>query len=130
MSIPCRDDLARIVREELTRFRPVVVYLYGSVAKGTPRPESDLDVAFLPSFACDAYDVFRAEQVLAAKLGRDVDLADLSRAGAVLKAQVLEHGERLLVCDAERAAEFEMLALSDYARLNEERREVLALFGR
>jgi hypothetical protein len=32
--------------------------------------------------------------------------------------------------EIEQAQEFEMYALSDYARTNEERREVLARFGR
>jgi len=117
------------VCQALAKFQPVVVYLFGSVAGQRARPESDVDFAFLPATPADAYEVFQAAQELASALGREVDLVDLSRASAVMKAQVLQTGRRLLVTDERRAAEFEMYALSDYARANEERRAVLAAFG-
>ena len=117
------------IRSALEKFRPAVVYVFGSVAGDRARSDSDLDVAFLPATPCDPYEVFQAAQELAGRVGREVDLVDLSRASAVMKAQVLQTGQRLLVNDAGRMAEFEMYALSDYARANEERREVLAAFG-
>jgi hypothetical protein len=49
--------------------------------------------------------VFLAAQELAAAFGRDVDLVDLSRASAVLKAEVLRSGQRLFVGAARRADE-------------------------
>jgi uncharacterized protein len=112
----------------LEPFTPAVVYLFGSAATGRARADSDVDVAFLPDHACDPYAVYQAAQALAAVLHRDVDLVDLSRASAVLKAQVIGTGQRLLVADVQRADEFEMYALSDYARCNEERREVLGQY--
>jgi predicted nucleotidyltransferase len=118
-----------IIRSALEKFRPAVVYLFGSVANDRARPESDLDIAFLPTSRCEPYDVFETAQELAGQVGREVDLVDLSRASAVMKAQVLKTGRRLFVNDEHRTAEFEMYALSDYARANEERREVLAAFG-
>ncbi len=113
----------------LRPFRPAAVYLFGSTVTGRQHPESDIDIAFLPDRPCDPYEVFQAAQQLAAQLGCEVDLVDLSQASAVMKAQVLETGTRLIVADERRVDEFEMYALSDYARANEERREVLAAFG-
>jgi predicted nucleotidyltransferase len=124
-----KDFSPEIVQQGLARFQPVVVYLFGSVAAERGRPDSDVDLAFLPATACDPYAVFQAAQELAGQLGCEVDLVDLSRASAVLKAQVIGHGHRLSVQDERRTAEFEMYALSDYARANEERREVLAAFA-
>jgi hypothetical protein len=57
-----------------------------------------------------------------------VDLVDLARAPAVLRAQVVARGRCLHATDALEAAAFEMYALSDYARLSEERREAVARF--
>lgn len=64
-------------------------------------------------------------QRLATALRRDVDLVDLRTASAVLRAQVLRDGELLIDLAPSARAEFEMLVLADYARLNEERREIL-----
>ena len=112
----------------LAPLRPLAVYLFGSVGSDRSRPDSDLDLAFVPGARCDPYDVFLAAQELARCVGRQVDLVDLSRASAVMKAEVLRTGRRLFVADAVKVDEFEMYALSDYARTNEERREVVKIF--
>lgn len=121
-------QLGAILRE-LERFSPIVVYVFGSTAKRSQRPESDLDLAFLAPGECPPYDVFIAAQRIAAAVGRDVDLLDLRRVGDVMKVQVIGGGHRIHTADKLAADTFEMLALGDYARLNEERREVLRLAG-
>jgi hypothetical protein len=66
------------------------------------------------------------QEELALRLGRNVDLVDLQRASTVLRVRVLDQG-RALWDDATTArAMFEAHTLSDYARLNEERRAILA----
>ena len=62
-------------------------------------------------------------------LGREVDLIDLARSSTVLRKEVLGNGRLLYETAPDRRAEFEMYALSDYARLNEERSPVLAALG-
>jgi len=57
--------------------------------------------------------------------GRDVDLVDLRSASTVMRFQVVSTGRRLLCLDQEAVALFEMYALADYCRLNEERRAIL-----
>jgi hypothetical protein len=64
-------------------------------------------------------------QTLAVALSRDVDLVDLRRASAVMRVQVIDSGKLLFESDATQRQEFEAIALGDYARLNEERREIL-----
>lgn len=123
------SESVRIIVEGLQELEPILVYLFGSHAKGLDRAESDVDVAFLARQRFTPYDVFMVAQRLAAKLHRDVDLIDLSRASAVTKAQVVVTG-RCLYAESERIRdEFEMYALSDYARANEERREILQHAG-
>ena len=110
----------------LAPFAPAVIYVFGS--HGTPacHPESDIDIAFLPRGRVDAYQLFRIANALSGEFGIELDLIDLSRASAVFRKEVIRTGEPFRVHDLRAMREFEMLALSDYARLNEERREVLA----
>jgi predicted nucleotidyltransferase len=74
--------------------------LFGSAAKGTMRPDSDVDVAILPE---DPDLPLRAELGLQVALteaaGREVDLARLDRASTLLKWQVARHGTLLFASD-------------------------------
>ncbi len=120
-----KPDFERVIVEELESLRPRLIYIFGSHAAGTPRSDSDMDVAFLSQQRHDSYTVFMVAQKAASRLHREVDLIDLARATAVLKAQVVSTG-RCIYAESERVRdEFEMYALSDYARANEERKEVL-----
>jgi len=108
--------------------RLLALYLFGSEAKDRARPGSDVDLAFLSERALDPVVVFDVAQDLAAALHCDVDLVDLPRASTVLRAQVIGGGRVLHAGDARRVGEFEMDALSDYARPNEERARVMESF--
>lgn len=123
------DSMDFVIVRELRAFDPAVVYRFGSTATGRARSDSDVDVAFFARPSPDPYDVFIAAQRIAAAIGRDVDLVDLGRGGDVMKAQVIGTGRRIFVGDEYAKDVFEMLALSGYARLNEERREILARRG-
>lgn len=117
------------VRCCLEPMQPVAVYLFGSAAAGTMRVESDVDVAILPRDPLDPVFLFKKQTELAERIGRDTDLVDLDRASTVFRKEVLRGGRLIFETDPRRRAEFEMYALSDYARLNEERAPVLAALG-
>jgi len=117
------------VTEILREYDPVAIYQFGSTARGAERLDSDVDIAFLSERrSCDPVRVYESAQRLAAYFCRNVDLIDLRQASAVMKTQVLRDGHPLYTSDPGRVAEFEMYALSDYARLNEERQAVLKEF--
>lgn len=118
-----------LIRESVASLRPAALYLFGSAATRRLRPGSDFDLALLPSFAVAPLRLYETQVALAEKLGRDVDLVDLSRASTVLRKEVMRTGSLLLENDAACRRDFEMCALRDYARLNEERAPVLAAFG-
>lgn len=101
------------------------IYLFGSTAQGTAQAGSDLDLAVLLPRPLDPAARWRLAQELAAAIGRDVDLIDLRAAPTVLQAQVLAAERLLFEGDPGARAVFEMLVLSDYARLNDERRGIL-----
>lgn len=101
----------------------LALYVFGSQASGQTHAASDIDLAVLVDEPLK--DALELEGELAELLGAEVDLVDLRRAPTVLQAQVVSEGERLLAKDFVEAARFETFVFSSYARLNEERREIL-----
>ena len=119
VSVPtARDAAARL--EEYFRANPrgiAAAYLYGSVARGTARESSDVDVAVL--FERDPPRTLEGlhgdlAQALDDCLGRTVDLVILNHAPVDLVHRVLRDG--VLVCDANRSARvrFEVRARNEY----------------
>lgn len=93
---PVIADLDRHV-EEIFRDVPgvVAVYIFGSVARGQERPESDVDVAVLfadapaPTFDAQPYAL---EALLERRLGRPVEIVVLNRAPVDLRIRVQRDG--------------------------------------
>ncbi|WP_220702355.1 nucleotidyltransferase domain-containing protein [Bacillus sp. PK3_68] len=109
---------------------PVLIYLFGSTAKGITHQDSDIDVAFLSSEEkIDQYELFLLAQKLAAKLNRDVDLIDLGQASTVFKAQIVSTGKAIYCADEQKKAYWELHTLKMYAKLNEERSPILKNIG-
>lgn len=103
----------------------IALYRFGSQAKDIARPDSDVDLAVLARDPIPGLRRFELAQELAIQLHRDVDLVDLRTASTVMRMQVISTGTCLDAPDQRARREFEMYAYSDYARLNEERREIL-----
>ncbi|KJS22274.1 MAG: DNA polymerase subunit beta [Clostridiaceae bacterium BRH_c20a] len=104
---------------------PYVIYIFGSFARGEINRESDIDIAFLSEGTFNSYDLFFYAQELASLLGRDVDLVDLNQASTVFQSKVVSKGKVIFCTDEKRRALFEMTVYKKYARLNEERKEIL-----
>ncbi len=103
----------------------IAIYQFGSQVHGTARPTSDIDLAVLAHDPIPDEQKFHIAQDLAAQLHRNVDLLDLRAASTVMRTQVLTTGQCLDTRDDQAKAEFEMYAYADYARLNEERKELV-----
>jgi len=74
--------------------------LFGSVARGCERPDSDIDVAVAARRALTAAEKIALVEALALSTGRPIDLVDLRTAAEPLLGQVLRHGHRLLGTDS------------------------------
>jgi predicted nucleotidyltransferase len=120
------DHIRIAVIEQLRSLSPKAVYLFGSYGTARQHPASDLDLAVLPATPLDPVSRFQLANHLSTLLGIEVDLLDLSTSSTVMAKEVLRTGERLIADDLTAAREFEMRTLADYARLNEERRPILA----
>ena len=101
------------------------IYRFGSWGTDAERPESDIDLAVLPSHPLDPVHRWELAQRIASLAGRDVDLVDLTSASTVLRMQIVSQGERLYCADIDRVEQFENIIFSSYAKLNEERRGIL-----
>ena len=72
-----------------------LAFLMGSFAKGTARPDSDVDVAALFDRAPDFMEALDLRERLSALLEREADLVVLNDAGPIIGMQALKTGIRL-----------------------------------
>ena len=108
--------------EDLRAVAPSVelVVLFGSVARGRSRPDSDLDVAV----RCDGpADLDALYLLLAPRLTTSLlDLVDLRRTGSLLAFQVARHGQVLYERDPGAFRSFQSLASRRYCDTDKLRR--------
>lgn len=84
----------------LARFAGVELALvFGSVAQGQQRVDSDLDIAVSLGHVLTAAEKMELMAALAEQTGRPVDLVDLTLAAEPLLGQILRHGHRLIGSD-------------------------------
>jgi predicted nucleotidyltransferase len=74
--------------------------LFGSLAQGHRRPESDVDIAVAADHVLTAAEKMALVEALAVRTGRPVDLVDLKIVAEPLLGQILRHGRRLLGSDS------------------------------
>jgi predicted nucleotidyltransferase len=86
----------------------IAIYRFGSQAKGTARPDSDIDLAVLARDPIPGLRRFELAQELATQLHRDVDLVDLRTTSTVMRMQIISTGECLDAPNELARREFEM----------------------
>jgi len=121
-----KDDIIRVI---LCHPRVQAIYLFGTYDTEDERPDSDVDIGVLL-----APQQARAAGLLALSdlrfeledlLKKKVDLINLRRVPTVLQKEVIAADRRICYVDEYAADEFEMLTLSYYQKLNEERAEII-----
>jgi predicted nucleotidyltransferase len=90
------------LREALAPFGLRLAILFGSMAKGTVRMDSDLDVAVLAQGPLTSDKKMRLMETLALTFDRPVDLIDLHSVGEPLLGRILTEGRLILGTNAER----------------------------
>ncbi len=88
------------LKEVLARFPQIVLaLLFGSVASGRQRADSDLDIAVAAAQVLTIQERITLVSALAERTGRSVDLIDLHGVSEPLLGQIVHHGRRLLGSD-------------------------------
>jgi len=130
-----QDEItAVIIQIVLTHYEAIhAIYLFGSYGAGNAWPNSDIDIAllFTPEQA-------KAEQNLPMSqcrfdlenaLSKEIDLLNARTVSTVFQKEIIG-GVRIYCADMYAADEFEMLVISYYQKLNEERREIMDTFNK
>jgi predicted nucleotidyltransferase len=111
-------QLRRVVTDVLgTDANVAAVYLFGSHARGTARPESDVDLGALyrfPPAPTLLAQPFEAQARLAEALRAPVDLVVMNTAPVDLVHRILRDGELVLETDRSRRIAFEVQARNRY----------------
>jgi uncharacterized protein len=88
------------LREVFAHFPKVaLVVLFGSVASGHQRQDSDLDIAVTTGYPLTVDEKIAMISLLAERTGRPVDLIDRSVVAEPLLGQIVRHGRRVLGSD-------------------------------
>lgn len=88
------------LREVLAHFPHITLaLLFGSVAAGRARADSDLDIAVLAQRPLAVTEHIALTQALAEQTGRPIDLIDLATAPEPLLGQIVQNGQRILGSD-------------------------------
>jgi len=126
------DKAAAIITKTVSAHYPEVqgIYLFGSHGTESEWPESDVDIALLlpPEQAKREKNLALSpcRLDLEKALHKEVDLLNLRRVSTVMQKEIIGGGALIYCADRYAVDEFEMLVLSFYQKLNEERAEVLA----
>ncbi|HCL56032.1 MAG TPA: nucleotidyltransferase domain-containing protein [Spirochaetia bacterium] len=118
-------NLQSIKEYLITRLQPEVIYLFGSYASGSIKPESDIDLAVLGESIYSKKNIFESALDLGVILNRDVHLIDFQNTLPSLKIQIISKHKILFCKNHENRLFYEMNALKEYQKLNEEREIVL-----
>lgn len=107
------------------------IYLFGSSAKGMVHKDSDVDIGLLlphEKAKQEKHLMMGALRFSLEKMLRcHVDMVNLRLVSTVMQKEVIS-GIRIYCGDIFAADEFEMLTLSFYQRLNQERQKILSAF--
>ena len=92
-----KNDIEQEIRAVLEQHPKVTLaIMFGSMANGTARPESDLDLAVHADKPLSAEEKMRLIGDLAVLTGRPVDLIDMRTAGLPVLKQIFTKGRRIL----------------------------------
>ncbi len=105
------------------------IYLFGTYQTEDEREESDVDLAILlPPLQAKAEKRMALGALrddLETRLAKTVDLINLRRVPTILQKEIVMAERRIYTGDLYAAEEFEMLTISSYQKLNEERKEII-----
>lgn len=121
-----RDLIEGIVRTvQQTIHGKCDIYLFGSQSSDSVNDNSDIDIALRTVELISLEILWSLRNQLESLCSRDIDLVDLNTCSTVMRMQVVSKGKRIFSVNESESECFENYVFSSYARLNEERAEIL-----
>ena len=122
-------DLLAPIRAAVEREPAIALaVVFGSWARGTSRPDSDVDIAILwRGEPATLAEELALQQRLERSLGRDVDIVDLDRAPPPLRWRVARDGELLSAIDTAAWTRLRIAIAIEHDELAETFQTALAL---
>ncbi len=90
------------------------MYIFGSVAQETAKPNSDTDIAIVSNRQVSGWERIELENKLSDQIGADVDLTVFHQASPLLQHQILKYGSLVYEESAEERIRQEVEARYQY----------------
>ncbi len=120
------------IKKEIISFikkdeRILSCYIFGSVANGTARPDSDIDIAIMPygNLKLSAMDKFNIGNKLAVLLNKTVDIGIISTKNLIYSREALLKGVNVFTRNSDESELIRATILGLYIQFNYDRREVI-----
>jgi len=122
------NQMLRRLKENLEEFSLqrtnfLLVFLFGSFARGFGTDESDVDVAIMFEKVPDFYELSDLQEELSGHVGKEVDIVILNTASPVLKMRILRYG-LMIKKDQRTYNDFYVNTLNEYDDLKYFRKEI------
>lgn len=119
------DDIIKKLGKFLSKCSDtILVFLFGSFARGNVTAFSDLDVAILFYNTTDFYRINDLQEKLSEIVNVPVDIVVLNNASPVIKMQILKKGTLVVNKDPKAYNEFFVNTVKEYDDLKRTRREI------
>lgn len=120
--------LVRPIREQYRETQ--AIYLFGSYGTEDEWPSSDIDIGVLlpvdQAKKTDPWKWIELSNILATASKKEkTDLVNLRQVDTVFRKEIISADRRIYCADETAADEFEMLTLSFYQQLQEERKDII-----
>ncbi|OHD10820.1 MAG: hypothetical protein A2086_15135 [Spirochaetes bacterium GWD1_27_9] len=109
----------------LNNTKALTIYLFGSILKENFNNESDIDIAVIFDQKIPKEDLFNHSLNLGVLLKRDIDLVDFKESAVTLRIEIIKAGKVIFCENEETRLFYEMISLTEYQKLNEEREIVI-----
>jgi predicted nucleotidyltransferase len=127
------DNLSEVLSSVLAEYPVDVAYVFGSVARGTVMPFSDVDVALVLSAVLPPYERLILELEIGAAIEdasglRGLDVRAINEAPLLVRGEVVQEGIRLYERDRARRVTFELETRKRYFDFEPVARRLQAAF--
>lgn len=107
------------------QFECEAIVLFGSYARKTERPDSDIDIALKTKKEISKQELFNATQELERIVKRDVDLIDLNNISDSFRYEILMNGKTIYCKNSIQFDLYKLDMFREYLELNESRKSII-----